>query len=89
MSATAASRARADLLRQRIVAIRHEHSVATARAQVAGNAHPPYSHLGALGLADHFPAMVQAQDVNRHLLASLEGLLLLIEQEQARARTDR
>ncbi|UZJ26271.1 hypothetical protein RHODO2019_07665 [Rhodococcus antarcticus] len=85
MRATAASRARADRLRERIAAVRREHSVATARAQVAGTDHPPYSHLGALGLADHFPAMVQAQDVNRHVLASLEGLLLLIEQEQARA----
>jgi hypothetical protein len=87
MPASAASRARADRLRERIAAIRKEHSVATARAMMDGTVAPPYSQLGALGLADHVPAMVQAQDVNRHVLASLEGLLLLIEQEQRRART--
>jgi hypothetical protein len=76
-----ASRARADRLRERIAAIRHEHSVATARARMGGTATPPHSQLGALGLADHFPARFQAQDVNRHVLASLEGLLLVIEQE--------
>jgi hypothetical protein len=32
------------------------------------------------------PAMVEAQDVNQHMLASLEGLLLLIEREQEWAR---
>jgi hypothetical protein len=86
MTASAASRARADRLRERIAAIRKEHSVATARARMNGTEIPPYSQLGALGVADHLPAMVQAQDVNRHLLASLDGLLLLIEQEQERAR---
>ncbi|UZJ25892.1 hypothetical protein RHODO2019_05515 [Rhodococcus antarcticus] len=84
MPATAASRARADRLRERIAAIRKEHSVATARARMNGTATPPYSQLGALGVADHFPAMVEAQEVNRHLLGSLGHLLLLIDQEQAR-----
>ena len=83
--ATVASRARADLLRDRIAVIRVGHSKATARARADGTELPPYSHLGALGLADHFPAMVAAQVVNRHLLAALGNLLLLIEQEQQRS----
>ncbi len=64
--------------------------MATARAGMDGTETPPSSQLGALGVADHFPAMVEAQDVNRHLIGSLEHLLLLIEQEQERLRaTDR
>ncbi|MBC7679383.1 MAG: hypothetical protein H7233_10385 [Pseudorhodobacter sp.] len=85
MPPTVASRARADLLRVRVAAIRAEHSRATARARADDTELPPYSHLGALGLADHFPAMVAAQEVDRHLLAALGNLLLLIEQEQQRA----
>ena len=79
---TVASRARADLLRNRIATVRAEHSRATARAWADGTELPQYSHLGALGLADHIPAMIAAQEVDRHLLAALEDLLLLIEQEQ-------
>jgi hypothetical protein len=85
MPATAASRARADRLRERIAAIRKAHSVATARARADDTPLPSEVHLGALGVADHFAAMVQAQEVNRHLLSSLKDLLLLIEQEQVRA----
>lgn len=84
--ASVASRARADLLRDRIAMIRAEHSQATARARADGTELAPYPHLGALGLADHFPAMVAAQAVNRHLLAAF-GDLLLVEQEQQRAAT--
>ena len=85
MSQTTASRARADLLRERIAAIRREHSVATGRARAAGTPLPADSQLGALSLADHFPAQVAAQEVDRNMLAALSDLLRLIEHEQARA----
>lgn len=84
MSSTTASRARADLLRERIATVRKGHARATALAQVQGTVPPPESHLAAFGVADHFPAMVASQEVNRHLLASLANLLTYIEREQGR-----
>ena len=83
MPQTTASRARADLLRKRIATVRKAHSAARARAQALEIDPPPYSHLGVLGIADHFPAMVAAQDVDRHLLGSLEQALLRVEHELA------
>lgn len=82
MTSTTASRARAALLRQRIASVRTAHARATALAQVHGTAAPPESHLAALGVADHFPAVVASQEVNRHLLASLVDLLTYVEREQ-------
>ena len=89
MPQTTASRDRADLLRNRVATVRKAHSVARARARARARAQaleiepPPYSHLGVLGIADHFPAMVAAQDVDRHLLGSLEQALLRVEHELA------
>ena len=85
MSSTVASRARADLLRDREASIRVEHSGATARALAARAELPLSSHLGARGLAEDFPAMVAEQAVDRHLLSAPGGLLLLMEQELQRA----
>jgi hypothetical protein len=84
MPSTVASRGCADLLRDLVARVRHEHGQASARALVNGSQRPPDSDLAALGVADHFPVMVAAQDVNRHLLSSVEQLLTTVERERSR-----
>lgn len=81
MPSTTASRDRADRLRERIAAIRESHAQATVHAQVEHTDRPPESHLAALGVADHLPAAVASQEVNRQLLASVENLLTFVERE--------
>lgn len=81
MPSTTASRDRAARLRQRIATTRKTHSQATALAQVHNTLGPPESHLSALGVADHFPAAVASQNVNRQLLTAVENLLTHVERE--------
>lgn len=86
MPSTSASRDRADRLRERIATIRKAHAQATALAQVEHTAGPPESHLAALGVADHLPAAVALQEVNRQLLVAVESLLTFVERELERRR---
>lgn len=86
MTSTPASRARSEALTVRIAAVRKAHSQATALAQVHNTPGPPESHLSALGVADHFPAAVASQEVNRQLLAAVKNLLTHVERELDRAQ---
>ena len=83
MPQTAASRARAERLRERIATIRKAHAQAGALAAMTGSEPPPYSHLGLLGVADYFPPVVADQTGDRHLIGSLEDALTLVERELA------
>lgn len=83
MPTTSAARDRASALTGRFAAVRSAYFEATALAQLHGYPVPPYSHLGALGLLDHFPAMIAAGTAPGHLLHAAERLLTLVERELA------
>lgn len=77
------NRSRAAALTARIAAIRKAHGLASAVAQLERRDPPPYSHLSALGHADHFPAMLAGGTVPEHVVHSLGQVLAAIERELA------
>ena len=89
MPSTAASRQRADLLRERIATARKAHAQAVAHARMFDTPEPPDSYLAALGLADFHVAKVAEQTGNRHEHGAMEQLLTFVERELARGWTPR